>query len=83
MLFAATWMALEIVILSEINQTEKDKYHDIAYMYNLKTLYKQTSLQNGNKSHRYRKFQGYQGWGRGRGINWEIGIDIYTVLYIK
>ena len=32
MLFAATWMALEIVILSEINQTEKDKYHDIAYM---------------------------------------------------
>ena len=32
MLFAAIWMALEIVILSEINQTEKDKYHDIAYM---------------------------------------------------
>ena len=32
MLFAATWMALEIVILSEINQTEKDQYHDIAYM---------------------------------------------------
>ena len=20
---------------------------------------------------------------RGRGINWEIGIDIYTILYIK
>ena len=26
-LFAATWMDLEIVILSEVNQTEKDKYH--------------------------------------------------------
>ena len=25
--FAATWMVLEIVILSEVNQTEKDKYH--------------------------------------------------------
>ena len=25
--FAATWMDLEIVILSEMNQTEKDKYH--------------------------------------------------------
>ena len=25
--FAATWMDLEIVILSEVNQTEKDKYH--------------------------------------------------------
>ena len=25
--FIATWMDLEIVILSEISQTEKDKYH--------------------------------------------------------
>ena len=28
--FAATWMELEIVILSEISQTEKDKYHMIS-----------------------------------------------------
>ena len=27
--FAATWMDLEIVILSEVSQTEKDKYHTI------------------------------------------------------
>ena len=27
--FAATWMDLEIVILSEVCQTEKDKYHMI------------------------------------------------------
>ena len=27
--FTATWMDLEIVILSEISQTEKDKYHII------------------------------------------------------
>ena len=33
--FAATWMELEIVILSEVSQTEKDKY-DIAYIWNLK-----------------------------------------------
>ena len=25
--FAATWMDLEIVILSEVSQTQKDKYH--------------------------------------------------------
>ena len=28
--FAATWMDLEIIILSEISQTEKDKYHMIS-----------------------------------------------------
>ena len=27
--FAATWMYLEIITLSEINQTEKDKYHKV------------------------------------------------------
>ena len=31
---AATWMDLEIITLSEISQTEKDKYHiDITYMW--------------------------------------------------
>ena len=33
--FAATWMDLEIIILREVSQKEKDKY-DIAYMWNLK-----------------------------------------------
>ena len=36
MSLAATWIDLEIIILSEVSQTEKDKYHDIAYMWNLK-----------------------------------------------
>ena len=27
MLFAATWMELETLIVSEISQKEKDKYH--------------------------------------------------------
>ena len=34
--FTATWMDLEIIILSEVSQKEKDKYHDITYMWNLK-----------------------------------------------
>ena len=28
--FAVTWMDLEIVILSKVSQTEKDKYHIIS-----------------------------------------------------
>ena len=30
MSFAATWMDLEITILSEVSQKEKDKYHTIS-----------------------------------------------------
>ena len=30
--FAATWMDLEIIILSKISQKEKDKYHMITLM---------------------------------------------------
>ena len=28
--FAATWMDLEIIILSEVSQKEKDKYHMVS-----------------------------------------------------
>ena len=28
--FAATWMELEILILSEVSQKEKDKYHMVS-----------------------------------------------------
>ena len=30
MLFAPTWVDPEIIILSEVSQTEKDKYHTIS-----------------------------------------------------
>ena len=30
MSFAATWMDLEIITLSDVSQTEKDKYHMIS-----------------------------------------------------
>ena len=30
--FAATWMDLEIIILSELSPKEKDKYHMISLM---------------------------------------------------
>ena len=33
--FAATWMQLEICILREVSQKEKDKYHMITHMWNL------------------------------------------------
>ena len=33
---AATWMQLEIIMLSEVSQKEKDKYDGITYMWDLK-----------------------------------------------
>ena len=30
--FVATWMDLDIIILSEVSQTEKDKYHMISFI---------------------------------------------------
>ena len=36
--FAATWIDSEVIILSEVSQTEKDEY--ITYMWNLKKWYK-------------------------------------------
>ena len=47
--FAATWMDLETVILSELSQTEKDKYHMMSLICASKKLYKCTYLQNRNR----------------------------------
>ena len=77
---AATWTGLESITLSEVSQTEEDKFHyDIAYMWNLK---KDTN-EFIKQSYRCRKqTNGYQERVRG-GINWKIETDIYIVLYIK
>ena len=55
--FAATWMDLETIILSEVSQTEKDKYHDITYMWTLK--YDTNELISKTDSHRKQSY-GYQ-----------------------
>ena len=33
--FTVTWVGLEIIILSEIGQTEKDNYHMILFLYEI------------------------------------------------
>ena len=33
--FAARWMDLEIIILSEVSQKEKNKYHMISFIYGI------------------------------------------------
>ena len=81
--FAATRMDLEIIILGEVSQTEKDKNHDIAYMRNLKKRYKWTYLQNRNRPTDIENKLVVTKGEAGGGINLEFGINIYTLLYIK
>ena len=64
--FAATWMEVETLILSELSQKEKDKYHMISHIWNL--IY-------STNEHFYRKEN--RRWRidlwlpRGRGREWE------------
>ena len=76
---AVTQMDLEIIILSEVSQTEKDK-HNITYMQNLKygtnelIEITETDLQTQKTN---------LGKGGREGINQEFGINRYKLLYIK
>uniref|UniRef100_A0A8D1A8W0 DUF1725 domain-containing protein n=2 Tax=Sus scrofa TaxID=9823 RepID=A0A8D1A8W0_PIG len=49
--FLATWMELETLILSEISHKEKDKYHDIAYIWNLIYSTNEPFLRKENHGH--------------------------------
>ena len=62
---------------------ERQISYDIIYVWNLKKkgtselIYKTERIKDVEKKNLH-----YQG-GWGGGINWEIGIDIYMLLYIK
>ena len=78
--FAATWKQLEILILSEVNQKEKDKIpYDITYMWNLK--YGTNDLSTKQKqTHRHREWIcGCQG----EGLEWNgLGVWGYQMQTI-
>ena len=61
MLFAATWMDLEFIILSEGSQMEKDKYHIISLkkMIKMNLFTKQTHRE---RTYRYRGGGGVTDW---------------------
>ena len=79
--FAETWVDLEIVIQCEVSQKEKDKYRMISLILYVESrkMVQMNLFAKQKQSRRCRKqTYGYQG-GKGEGgMNWEIGIDIYT-----
>ena len=60
--FAATWMDLEIVILSEVSQTEKYKYHMILLICGiLKNGTNELIYKTEMESEMQKQTYGYQG----------------------
>ena len=69
--FAATWVELETLILSEVSQTEKDKYHMISHIWNIIHGTKETFHRQENHGLK-EKTCGCQGGGSG--IGWEFQV---------
>ena len=77
-------MDLEIIILSEVSQKEKDKPQMISLICGIYDMTQMNLFMKQKQTHRYREQTcGCQGGRDGEGIDWEFGTDIYTLLYIK
>ena len=70
---------------TEWSKSEREKQipYNITYMWNLEKWYRWTYLQSRNQDTDVENGHMAYRWGEGGGMNWEIGIDIYTLLYIK
>ena len=82
--FAVTWINLEIVILSEVSQKEKEIPDDITYMRNLKygtnePIYKTETDSQTQRSDLWLP----RGRVGERGMDWEFGVGRYKLLGIK
>ena len=73
--FAATWMDLEIVILSEVSQRKTNLWHHLYVEFVFKG-YKWTYIQNRNRVTDVENNLMVISGERGGGINWEVGIHI-------
>ena len=59
--FTATWMDLEITILSKVSQREKDKYHMVWFKCGIKRERETNLFPKQKETHRHRKqIYGYQ-----------------------
>ena len=71
--FAATWMKLETLILSEVGQKEKDKHHMISRIWNL--IYGTNETFHRKEIHGHgEQTCGFQGEGVGVGWTGNMGL---------
>ena len=76
-------MGLEIIKLSEVSQTEKDKYHVIPHMWNLKYAANEHLSETETDSQTQRTDSCLQkGRGSGGGKDQKFGVSRCKLLYI-
>ena len=81
---AATWRELETLILSEVSQKEKDKYHMISLISGISYMAQMNLSTEKKQSHgcgeQICPFQE----GRGRsGRDWEFGVNRCKLLHLE
>jgi len=76
MSFAATWMELETLILSEASQKEKDKYYIIPFiLWHLKSGTNEPIYRTGTDSQTQRRDLCLPR-GRGEGVGWTGSLEL-------
>ena len=87
--FVEMWMDLETVIQSEVSQKEKNKYHILTHICGTQKngtdqMVCRTEIETQMQRTNVWTPRGESGGGGGGAVmNWEIGIDIYTLICIK
>ena len=79
--FAATWMELETLILSEVSQKEKDKYHVISF---ISGIYGTDEPFHRKENHRHEEQTcGCQEGGGGSRMDWEFEVNRCRLLPLE
>ena len=78
--FAATWMALKILILSEVGQKEKDKHHMISLICGIQYI-AQMNLSTEKKQPHGHGEQTYACEGEGEGMGWTGSLGLADANY--
>ena len=80
--FAATWMDVETLILSEVSQKEKDKYHMISHIWNLIYATNEHFHRKENHGHGEQTCCGQEGGG-GSGMDWDLRASRCKLLHLE
>ena len=81
--FTATWIELETLTPSTVNQKEKDKMpYNIIYIWNL--IYSTNEPFHRKETHGLgEQTCGCRGGGRVRGMDWESGVNRCKLLHLE